>query len=469
MWVYDSNQNKLVEQPEGINISGGSGASGQASGQSIASGAVASQAGPAPTSSGGFTDASRYLNMNQGQTEALGQKVAGSVGAQVDKAQEAVNTHQADFNKSISDAANQGLSTDQINQLKDAGNLRTFASDTANVDKFKTTTAGKYTGPQSISEVGDYEGLTKLLNPIKQLPKQVETSGGRQELVKTAYTRPERATQGMLGLDAALLNQTPTAFEPIKAQANRAPEIQKQWDDFSAKGTEQIQSTQKDIADRAALARSTTKSVYDTTTGGIDSRLKEKETSIMTGADTANNLMNKSWLLEKGILTQDPTNTKTGFKFNSGKFWEQAFDFETGKLKPEFQNAFTQLGINTAEFMNMLRQYSNPQWTLGQDMDKQGGVKVDPSWVIPDFDPYYDIGSPVTANLSRETIANEDEYATLAALDALMGDELPKFLTGDASQSGKYSEDIVNYDHQKLMEYLNKPKTILPGVTSSWR
>lgn len=458
MWVIDPLSNELVEQQDQA-ANGGVGAPAPTTGAATNVGA-AQASGGAPTGTN-FTNFSKYLDLNKNKTEGLGNKVAGGVGAKVDEAGNALTTGENEFNAQISGAGPQ-VAEDEYNKLVNPMDLVDYVKDPTKVEQFKHDASGTYGGPNEFSDINNYQDLFDKLGGATKTTEQFKTSGGKQELIKDVYTRPDRAKAGMLGLDEALMNQTPTAYDPVKTQIDRAGELQERFDKISGDATTKIGETKQAVADRANDIQNRflgEGGMYSNLTSGIDQRVADTSANVQKYADQAKNYLDPLWVQNNGGVRAVRENVP--------------------------QEVLNQLGVTKDQYGKMWDAYYNSNQFLGHRDDAGGyafnpaanvyGVNpgsgvIDPEWLAikqaPNASEYLNFGSPVTANINRNTVANADEYAQLAALEALFSDSVNENFINAPDQAGKYNSDITNFNYQQLMDFLQNPRRLGAVVTN---
>lgn len=452
MWVLDDSTGQLRDKQEdqGVDLSGGAVAgggspvnTGVSSANSIPTQPAASS-DPAPTSSGNFTNINKYLAMNQPQSEALGQRVAGGIQSQTDAAGNALTTGENAFNQQVQAAA-PGLSSDDIKKISQNGYVD-FANDPNNVQKFQATAAGQYSGPNAFSDVSNYQDLMDQVGKASQAAEQVKTTGGREGLIKDVYSRPERATTGMLGLDEALVHGTPDAMNSVNAASDNAAKLNdriKDIEDSAGKAVAaqqaNVQNSQKEIQNDFLG----TNGAYTNLVNGITGETTAAQTAAQKAADEAKQWTNLDWLRSNGIFS------------NAVKApWAQS-----STLPSISDSALQQLGVTRDQFNDLINKQAqveshqdwftnpmtptNPKYVAGQT----------PSPVLSSFGDYENFGSPV--GITASNVASPQEYAELSALGKLLPNSVDQTMLTTPDQAGKYNPDITDFKYNDLINYLN--------------
>ncbi len=442
-WYLDPNTNELAEQEEnqGVDLSGSGSAGGSTS-------PGAAPMTPAPTSSGNFTNINRYIENNQDQSQALGNKVASGIETKTQGATTALNGAEQEFNTQLS-GANPLMGENDISGLaSDPRKLADYVKDQSNVDKFKSTAAGGYGGPNSFSDIGNYADLIKNVSGAAQAPEKLKTSGGRQDVIKDAYNDPSRAKAGMLGLDDALLKQTPGAMAPVQEKADAAGNLNTRLADIQNNANTAIASTKQNVNDRSKQIQDSflgQEGVYNKFKSGIDGRVGDISTRATGGMNSARNYLDQGWLKQNGIIEDFRRPTPSNFNKDYVMPMEQRINREkAGAIPPE---VLRQLGIDRNQYEGMLQKWANPATRQ---------TPVTDGWKNKSFGDFASYGDPTSIN--RGNVASADEYAELGALSQLFGDKVDANFLATPDQAGKYNDDLVDFKYQDLINFLDNPK-----------
>lgn len=441
VWVYDPESDELKENQEaGFDLSGGS----VSSSTPAQTGAVQN---PTPTSSGNFTDIGKYLNLNQGQAENLGDKVATGIEDRSNAANQGIAQAEDEFNQRVQEGG-APLTDDQIRDA--AQNATQFASNPDNVEKFKKTSAGEYSGPSGFSDLSGYEELVKNVGQASQASERAKTSGGRQELIRDVYKAPEKASQGMLSLDEAILRQTPTAISKVNDKAAQAKDIQDRFTQAQTAATTAATDRRQATQDSAKLLNDLflgEGGAYDQLKSGVDTRTQQATADAQKARDEALQYLDRDWLEKQGVIyDREPQVYKNG---NVSGVVRQDFNPANVKISDA---ALKQLGISKGQYVSMLNALFNPATTA---------AAIDPAWQGVNLREY---AQPTAGNISRGNVATADESAELAALSQLLGEGVDANYFG--TPSGPLDSDMVDFRYNDLMKYLNKPKYLKPKITS---
>lgn len=475
-WYFDQTTGDLREkdpnEDQGMDLSGGSVAGG---GTSVNTGG-AQAAGPAPTSSGNFTNFNKYIEMNQPQAEGLGQKVAGGIGQKTEQAGGALSAGEKEFNERLG-AAGPALTPEQIKEA--AKDPTKFVTDPNNISAFQSTLQGNYGGPNAFGDIANYQGLVDAVQKAAQAAEQVKTSGGREELIKDVYAKPERAKAGMLGLDEALLKGTSGAIAPVQEKAAEAGKLN---DRIS-----QIQDTAtKAVEDQKGKVAGASKEAYDSFLGdtgaynmlksGISDRLSKTTTEAEAARDEAKKYLDfnvdpakPGYLQSIGAITQVPY----------GEYKIPLSKLDPSKIKIS-DAALGQLGVTKDQYIDLLNkqiELSNIQKLSSETVRVPGYDGVVQSTIpftslsdfyntilntvhpLSGFGDYLKYSSPT--GITASNVATPEEYKTLEALSQLLGDQVDSKYISTPDQAGKYSTDLTDFDYKSLINYLTKQKSDL--------
>lgn len=456
-WYLDSEGN-LKEQEENapVDLSG----SGGAGGTPVNAGAAPSSAA-APTSSGNYTSFNKYLELNQPQAQKLGEKVAGGIEANTQKASDSLTQGENEFNQNLSQSG-PSLTPDQIQGA--AKDPTKFVKDPSNIAKFQSSEAGQYNGPNSFADVTGYDDLIKNLGTATNAKEQAMTSGGRQELIKNVYQKPERAKQGMLNLDEGLLKGSAAAFAPVQEKANATSALNDRINQIQVNAAPKIQAQQQAVQDSQKSIQDNflgDNGAYNRLKNTVTDRAKQVGDEATAAEDDARNYLDMDYLKKNGIITTPDPRPFNADGATSGYTIQDGPVLNENKVKIS-SKALDQLGISMGQYLDLLRKYTNPDALLD---DPQGQrTALNPSWRGGlDLDSYADFSSPTDANINPSSVASQEEYDTLQALSQLLGDRVdPSLIKKD--QLGKYNSDLTNFRYDDLLKYLSNPTYQQVGV-----
>ncbi|MBK7497364.1 MAG: hypothetical protein IPI28_18915 [Candidatus Omnitrophica bacterium] len=455
-WYLNPETNQLEEQDEttqGVDLSGSRGAGGQSTSSAAPSNAATQ------TTSGNFTDINKYIALNQPQSEALGQRVASGIDENVTTANTSIDQGQQEFNDALT-AANPGMSQAEIKKLaSDPAKLTEFVKDPTNVERFTTTGAGNYSGPNAFSDIGSYADLIKNVGTAAKAPEQIKNEGGRQELIKDVYSDPSRAKAGMLGLDSALVKQSPGAMKPVEDSAKAAGDLNQRVTDIQNNANTAITAQKEAVQGRAGDIQNAflgETGAYNRLKSGIDKRVANLSTEATKYRDEAKNYLDKDWLRSQGIISDFTPPTPSGFV--DGYVMPSETRIDPSKVNISAK-ALGQLGITKNQYVDLLNKWASPPERVNA---------LDPSWQGVDFSSpdYVSFGSPTSAGINRGNVATDQEYETLSALSTLFGDQIDSGFINTPDQAGSYKTDLTDFNYQDLLNYLSNPTYLGPNVTS---
>lgn len=158
----------------------------------------------------------------------------------------------------------------------------------------------------------------------------------------------------MLGLDEALLSQTPSAYAPVKAQVDKTKDIQQKFDQISANATQRIADTKTAVGDRAKAIQDRflgEGGVYNKLTSGIDQRVNDLTTSTTQAAQASKQFLDPNYINNSDLVVT----LKDGTRVPNGQAINKA-------LTPEVLN---QLGVTKTQYLDMLSRILTPNNLLG--------------------------------------------------------------------------------------------------------
>lgn len=219
-----------------------------------------------PTSSGRFTNIQSYLKANNGQSEALSNKLS-NLGTQT---QQKFDTAKTDFNKEAATAQvplNQGIIDTAASNPSNFSQI----ANTADKQAFNRMLAGNYTGPVSL---GNQEQLNLNAQNYKTLANQGGTESGRFNLLKTFFNRPNY-TRGQQTLDNLMVQADKNQLKQLQANRTQAAQLTNNINT----ATNQAQATAKQYADEAAKAKTNILDKFTTNVNDWNNQLKQKAES----------------------------------------------------------------------------------------------------------------------------------------------------------------------------------------------
>ena len=489
-WILDPD-GKLQQQDDenAVQSRDLSGSAGAGSVTSPAVGASASAASPAATDSGtGFTDINKYLALNGPDASKLGQKVATGIEGKTTAATGALDKGQQEFADALKDA-NPKLTSDEVHTLAtNPDNLTSFVKDPTNIERFTSTAAGEYKGPSKFDDVGSYGDLYKSVYDASQAGKNSETTGGKELLIKDVYQKPERAKARMLGLDEALVEQSPEGINAINEKGKAASAVDQRLKDIQTSALTDVGKVKDDVIARKDQIQGEflgDGGTYKSLKKGITDRVGALSAQATSAQDEA-----KHWL-DPTFLNENITSKNFLAAPKKMNMWgkEVAADdpsgFDVYEIDPSkisiSQAALDQMGVSKEQYVAMLNSYYHtqqmnqnfqsgyvnqpgeaardaiqygdydPSW--GNPFDANAAVK--PTWTgIPDFNQFVQWQSPTSMGINNTTVATDQEKATLDALGKLFGSNVDTSFIGDKATAGEYKTDLTDFNYKALMDLL---------------
>jgi hypothetical protein len=238
-----SKQQQDQMQNQAVNISGGGGASFQD--------VVPGQEKKSEKSSGQYANLQQYIQANQPQAQAMGQKVSQGV---EQSGQEATQKVEQFGTQKPSVAA-----FDPNAYIQRAPELSQEEKTT-----YQTTKqTGGYTGPDSLEKVQGYTEAEKAAKAASEKAKLAGSETGQQELLRQTFARPNY-TQGQTNLDQVLLGGNQQAKQSLSDLSSRYSDL---YNVFNQKaedvGVGINQANQQALANRQGIMQAETQAWTD--------------------------------------------------------------------------------------------------------------------------------------------------------------------------------------------------------------
>lgn len=391
----DQTPNPLAQQAP-VTTSSGIGAGPASKG-------TASSQGPSQP----FTNLSSYLSANAPQIQAQGDKIASDLTSQYGQTKSSIDTAAQDFRNKISQgyqAPNQALIDEATS------NPTQFASDPDKVKAFQSQFNFDYQGPEDFTSQDNYSNLLNSVQGSSEEANLVNSIPGLQ----TYLQKGKNTTRGQNVLDTVLLQGNPEAYTKVQ---------------------------------EAAKPFNTLSDYLGTTTQSLNQEASQAKSADQAQADAVRN----RFLGESGILptTQNSINTKV-----------QGAQTQAEKNLNDITAALTNYRGNVSDEILSQLGVSREDWNLlKQNMDVLEGYK---SNNIPGFSPYTGqlslnsfLQQRSPADINRSTVADQNDYAIMAALQALTGEDTSGFLNpSNASLAGTAPSSLANFDSAKAQQDL---------------
>ena len=188
--------------------------------QNISGQSTVLSSGSAPKgerSSGSYVNLNQYLDANKGKSEVMGEKIAGDISSQGQKAREGVTNTLTDFKQLADQGTISGLDTAQneasdiVSAARTKGNL-----EQAQLNRFKDISNAAYKGPADLTGSSKYAGTEQQIQKAQEARQNANTDEGRFNLLQNAYARPTYS-QGQKNLDNLLITGNEGAKNKIQS------------------------------------------------------------------------------------------------------------------------------------------------------------------------------------------------------------------------------------------------------------
>ena len=353
-------------------------------------------------SSSGFTNLNKYIAANQPQAAQLGGQIRSKVGETINQA----STQASDLDKGYADKVN-------ANQ---------YAFDAKKFDPVKQDKAqfqNLFTAPKStFGSAGEVDNANKAIEAAKTKVGQVDTIGGRKELINDQQSLSKAAgvnTAGLRSFDNLLLQSSKQGQEALQGAKS----------DLEAAGLDQKLKAAADRAkavDTQAMtnqqaAAAQAKKALESSYGGINQSLDQRVASAQqAGANAEQALLNKVKNFE---------------------------NLSAGELK--------QLGISKDQWEEAKGLAASQAGTGFFDQGLVGG-----GW---NMDPYIQRTGNFN-DLGRQNVISQDEIAKLQALQSLAGISGAKLdFKGIPGAPSAFNNDTVDFNVAQFLKDLT-PKAV---------
>ena len=353
-------------------------------------------------SSSGFTNLNKYIAANQPQAAQLGGQIRSKVGETINQA----STQASDLDKGYADKVN-------ANQ---------YAFDAKKFDPVKQDKAqfqNLFTAPKStFGSAGEVDNANKAIEAAKTKVGQVDTIGGRKELINDQQSLSKAAgvnTAGLRSFDNLLLQSSKQGQEALQGAKS----------DLEAAGLDQKLKAAADRAkavDTQAMtnqqaAAAQAKKALESSYGGINQSLDQRVASAQqAGANAEQALLNKVKNFE---------------------------NLSAGELK--------QLGISKDQWEEAKGLAASQAGTGFFDQGLVGG-----GW---NMDPYIQRTGNFN-DLGRQNVISQDEIAKLQALQSLAGISGSKLdFKGIPGAPSAFNNDTVDFNVAQFLKDLT-PKAV---------
>lgn len=163
-----------------------------------------------PGSSGSFTNLQKYLDANQEQAAAMGDKVVQGVTQETDKARDSLTGVQDTFSKGVQAGTTQGDATLFNDVALDPSAVVGDDKKSADFSKILTASGKGYAGPDDITKTEGYGDAVTNYNVAGGDVTNAGNAKGRKLLLQKDYARPDYS-EGQQNFDNMLLGRSSSA------------------------------------------------------------------------------------------------------------------------------------------------------------------------------------------------------------------------------------------------------------------
>lgn len=231
-----------------------------------------------PKSSGAYANIQDYLNANQEQGAALGDKVAQNISGVGNTARTSINQAQSDFTTKVDEGslANWQTAKDEASGLVNKAATKDYQTKLGDdeLSRFKEIGTAQYKGPSDLYEAGLYDTTKKNVDKATDYYDLANTESGRYSLLSEMLDRP-KYNQGQKNLDNILLTGSDANKQKMldarNSLAGIGDEFTNLYDTTSALANERKNAI-SDIANSAVSGLTSTRGQR---VSDVDSRLND--------------------------------------------------------------------------------------------------------------------------------------------------------------------------------------------------
>lgn len=330
-----------------------------------------------------FATLQKYLSPNQPQAEQFASKVAGEVKSVADTARQDISEF---GNKVTSDIAANKLESDT--NLVDTVLGDPLKATQEQKDAFERQRTGTYSGPTDTTTLPDYSKASTSLSKANETRELLDTEGGRKQLVAD---QQKNKSAGITGLNQALVSSIPTARQ-------------------------ELENTKGEFADLNDLM------------GGVAQDAATKIVAAQQKAQEANQYAG-SKLSEKILQFNESLKNKTAEARSTLTAVAQSATEKLANGQPLTAEEMKVLNVSSADIDQIRKQQSTLKQDYGQDFE---------------ISPYATMQSADTV-IQPSNLAGAEDYELEAALEQLLGEELPFLTESTRSQAGTAPTSLVDF------------------------
>ena len=390
----DDDEDKNAPGEGGVKVQG---AGGGGPGEGVPGGA--SSGSPAGVQQP-FVDVNAYLDKNRGQSLDIANKVATNLGERESGLRSDIAGAESEFGTRVSGGA---IRPDSELVERAAFNPTDFIKNQEDLDKFTAQRTAAYKGPRSF--VNEYAELPGRVESGVATARGVDSAEGRRTLLQSINPN---ITRGQSSLDELLIGQNKDARNVLKGAADQFATI----DDYLKGVTSSSDAAAKAAEEETNLARNTVSERFKGAGGVIPTFSADLDQRV--AADRAQKQERADYLYGK---LNTPGGRLTPFEAAELDFLAKDLDvFRSGQraLSDNFNfDNESPFGLGPAKFSENF-----------------------------DINPY--IERLPGEQITRANLASAEDYAKEAALEALMGEQLPILFAEDAARAGTAPERLLN-------------------------
>lgn len=375
-----ANEDEEQNQPGGVATGGAGGVSEAGSPAGAGSSPVKQDA--AAQNQSGYTDVGAYLNANKAGAEKMGGQVAQNLTNRYDQTKAGVTQSANDLINQV----NQGYTKENSGLVKSvAADPYAAANNPDQLSQFQAQLNSSYGGP---TEWGDYGTQLGKVNEATQYGNLYKTKGGANVLAQEL--EGPLASQGVNQLDSLLLRGSPEAATAIKSASDPFNALSSFLDQQKAGATEAI-------AGGKQAAQTTAQSALNAFTGQGGALTNLNASVQQKAADALARAQEQSALAASG-----------------------ATDLSDERMTQDEWKALGLTDEQAGTLMNALIEGNKGQYMTGRNFGAEAA-----GLGITDLSGYLSQQDP-TAAINPGTVASQEDYAKMAAIQQLLGGKMPQ-------------------------------------------
>lgn len=400
-------------------------------------------AGGGDSGGGAFSNITSYIAKNRPASQRLADQVGTYVQGKGQAARDTLGQQTGMFNNAVASKETQNDAGLQNQILTNPTGLS--ADQNA---KVKSMRDASYTGPKSLEETDFYQPVSQAFGAANTARTQLGSTGGRQELLASVSDPTKRLSKGRLTLDEALLSADPNARGTLGTAKNSLSDLDKRLSDASAAA----QARAKQAADTTAATQAATRSTLGTARtnfeGDLNGRLSAAQAEALkrqnAAAASLEALRARTFNAKDNPLPDALQSRAELYNPHDQKYLvrgQDTFDdqqlADLGLSRQQIDEIMAANGTKTAGYLSDMS-HGTPDNQVRSVFGRYGDT-------LGDLTRFLTKQSP-EAQITRGNLASKEDYARLAALNDLSGEQNLYLNPNDVGQAGTANLDTSDFD-----------------------